>query len=78
MFLLFKILHLVAVEQAFKSLVPPLDKSDPACNLIPWLNEVRASQNAITSVISLPIKSKPSSGSHDIKTKLRYALKYAL
>lgn len=51
-------LHLCAVEQALDGLVPPLDKDNPASSLIPWLNEVRISQGAITSIINLPSQSE--------------------
>ena len=47
-------LHLQAVERTLDDLVPPLDKDNPAASLTPWLKDVRMSQNAITSVISLP------------------------
>lgn len=53
-----QILHFCAVEQVLVNLNPPLDKDDPASILIPWLNELHASQNAINSIISMPSKSE--------------------
>jgi uncharacterized membrane protein len=35
-----------------------LQKDDPAQNLIPWLDEVHASQNAVSSAIDLPSQSE--------------------
>ena len=49
-----ELVALSPVEQALINLVPPLDKENPASSLTPWLNEVRLSQNAITSIIDLP------------------------
>jgi hypothetical protein len=58
---------LCAVERALKGLDPDqhLQKDDPAQNLIPWLDEVHASQNAVSSAIDLPSRS-------EIRVKSRY------
>ena len=47
------------MEQALRSLDPEKDLQldNPAQNLIPWLNEVHASQNAVSSAIELPSQS---------------------
>ena len=47
------------MEKALKGLDPDqhLQKDDPAQNLIPWLNEMHASQNAVSSAIDLPSQS---------------------
>ena len=47
-------LHLFAVEKALDDLKPPMEKDDIADHLTPWLNDLRLSQNAIDTILSLP------------------------
>ena len=47
-------LHLFAVEKALDELKPPLEKDKLAEHLIPWLNDIRLSRNAIDTILSLP------------------------
>ena len=47
-------LHLFAVEKALEDLKPPTDANKVAEHLLPWLNDLRLSQNAIDTILSLP------------------------
>ena len=47
-------LHLFAVKKALDDLKPPMEKDDVADHLTPWLNDLRLSQNAIDTILSLP------------------------
>ncbi len=49
-----QLLHLCAVERALSSLdpEPPLDKDEGT--MIRWLNDIRLSQNAVDSILSIP------------------------
>ena len=46
-------LHLHAAMKVMVKLEPPLKKDNPNPNLTEWLNYMRRSQNAITSILSL-------------------------
>ena len=48
-----QMLHLFGLEKVFDWLEPPLRKDDPTQNLISWLNNIRLSQTAIQSILSL-------------------------
>ena len=47
-------LHQFAVVKALDDLKPPTEKDDIADHLTPWLNDLRLSQNAIDTILSLP------------------------
>ena len=47
-------LHLFAVEKALDDLKPPMEANEVAEHLLPWLNDLRLSQNAIDTILSLP------------------------
>ena len=47
-------IHLFAVERALEVLKPPMEKDKLAEHLLPWLNDVRLSRNAIDTILSLP------------------------
>ena len=55
-------LHVYAVDHALGSLEPPLSKKETEdkakATLTQWLNQLRLSQNAIDSILSLPSQSK--------------------
>ena len=55
-------LHLHAVDHALGILEPPLDKKETEdkekATLTHWLNQVRLSQSAINSILSLPSQSE--------------------
>ena len=55
-------LHLYAVDHALGSLEPPLEKKDSEdkekATLTQWLNQLRLSQNAINSILSLTSENK--------------------
>ena len=42
------------MEKALEALNPPMEKDKLAENLLPWLNDLRLSQNAIDTILSLP------------------------
>ena len=60
-----QVLHLYAVKRALEQLSPPMKKDNPAASLIPWLNEVRLAQNAITSILNFPSR-------NELKTDSQY------
>ena len=47
-------LHLYAVEIMLTKLEPPMERDKLAEHLLPWLNDLRLSHNAIDSILSLP------------------------
>ena len=47
-------LHQLAVVKALDDLKPPVEKDDITDHLTPWLNDLRLSQNAIDTILSLP------------------------
>ena len=55
-------LHLYAVDHALRSLEPPLGKKETEdkekATLMQWLNQLRLSQNAVDSILSLPSQSE--------------------
>ena len=59
---LLQMLHLYAVDHALGSREPPLKKKDSEdkekATLTQWLNQLRLSQNAINSILSLPSESE--------------------
>ena len=59
-------MHLSAVERVLSDMESPLGKDKPADNLSRWLNDVRLSQNVISSVLSLGSQS-------DAAAQLRFA-----
>ena len=59
---LLQMLHLYAVDHALGSREPPLGKKDSEAKekatLTQWLNQLRLSQSAINSILSLPSESE--------------------
>lgn len=47
-----------AAVKVMEKLEPPLKKDNPNPNLTEWLNYIRRSQNAITSILSLKSSSE--------------------
>lgn len=47
-------IHLFAVDKALEALKPPMEKDKLAEHLLPWLNDLRLSRNAIDTILSLP------------------------
>jgi len=68
-----QLLHLYAVDHALEILEPPLDKKETEdkekATLTHWLNQVRLSQNAINSILSLPSQS-------ELTNRVRYVYAY--
>ena len=46
------------MEKALDVLKPPMEKDDVTDHLVPWLNDLRLSQNAIDTILSLPPHNK--------------------
>ena len=42
------------MEKALEALNPPMERDKLAENLLPWLNDLRLSRNAIDTILSLP------------------------
>ena len=42
------------MEKVLDDLKPPMEKDKLAEHLLPWLNDLRLSQNAIDTILSLP------------------------
>ena len=57
-FLPLQVLHLFAVDKALDDLKPPMSANKVAEHLLPWLNDLRLSQNAIDTILSLPPRNK--------------------
>ena len=53
-----QVLHLFAVDKALDDLKPPMGANKVAQHLLPWLNDLRLSQNAIDTILSLPPRNK--------------------
>lgn len=68
------------MERALRGLDPEqhLEKDNPAQNLIPWLNEVHASQNAVSSAINLPSQSEIKVESRYVVVEVAAAMAYLL
>ena len=58
LFLSPQVLHLFAVDKALDDLKPPMGENKVAEHLLPWLNDLRLSQNAIDTILSLPPRNK--------------------
>ena len=42
------------MEKALEALNPPMERDKLAENLLPWLNDLRLSRNAIDTILNLP------------------------
>ncbi len=66
-----QILHLCALDKALDCLSLNMDKDDEAVNLIPWMHDIRISQNIITAITEIP-------SHYELRTVLRLAIAIVL